>query len=77
MATGAPMGPFGILDIVGITTAYNINQMQAEKTQDPLKIKTVEYLKEQFIDKNKLGLATGEGFYKYPNPAYKERDFLK
>lgn len=77
VATGAPMGPFGILDIVGITTAYNINQMQAEKTQDPLKIKTVEYLKEQFIDKNKLGVATGEGFYKYPNPAYKEKDFLK
>lgn len=77
VATGAPMGPFGILDVVGITTAYNINQMQAEKTQDPLKIKTVEYLKEQFMDKNKLGVATGEGFYKYPNPAYKEKDFLK
>lgn len=77
VATGAPMGPFGILDVVGITTAYNINQMQAEKTQDPVKIKTVEYLKEQFIDKNKLGVATGEGFYKYPNPAYKEKDFLK
>ncbi|WP_028296881.1 3-hydroxyacyl-CoA dehydrogenase [Olivibacter sitiensis] len=77
VATGAPMGPFGILDVVGITTAYNINQMQAEKTQDPLKIKTVEYLKEQFIDKNKLGVATGEGFYKYPNPAYKEKNFLK
>lgn len=77
IATGAPLGPFAILDVVGITTAYNINKMIAEKTQDPLKLKTVEYLKTQFIDKNKLGVATGEGFYKYPHPAYQEKDFLK
>jgi 3-hydroxybutyryl-CoA dehydrogenase len=76
-ATGAPVGPFGILDVVGITTAYNINVIAAEKTNDELKIKTVKYLKEHFIDKNKLGVATGEGFYKYPNPAYENPDFLK
>ncbi|MEI2274593.1 3-hydroxyacyl-CoA dehydrogenase [Sphingobacterium sp. ML3W] len=77
VATGAPTGPFGILDIVGITTAYNINKMSAEATKDPLKIKTVAYLKEHFIDKNKLGVATGEGFYTYPNPAYQAPGFLK
>ncbi len=77
VATGAPIGPFAILDIVGITTAYNINKMAADATGDPLKVKTVEYLKEQFIDKNKLGVSTGAGFYTYPNPAYKDKDFLK
>lgn len=77
IATGSPMGPFAILDIVGITTAYNINQMEVQKTNDPLKIKTVEYLKKNFIDQNKLGVSTGEGFYEYPNPAYKDKDFLK
>lgn len=76
-ATGAPMGPFGILDIVGITTAYNINKMTADATQDPVKIKTVAFLKEKFIDTNKLGVSTGQGFYMYPNPAYKDKDFLK
>ncbi|WP_225036022.1 3-hydroxyacyl-CoA dehydrogenase [Winogradskyella sp. SM1960] len=76
-ATGAPVGPFGILDIVGITTAYNIDKIAAEKTKDDLKLKTVAYLKENFIDKNKLGVATNEGFYNYPNPAYKDADFLK
>lgn len=75
VATGAPTGPFGILDIVGITTAYNINKMAADATNDPLKIKTVEYLKTNFIDKNKLGVSTGEGFYTYPNPAYKKMIF--
>ncbi|MFD1553367.1 3-hydroxyacyl-CoA dehydrogenase [Putridiphycobacter roseus] len=76
-ATGAPLGPFGILDVVGVTTAYNINKMTAERTKDPLKIKTVAYFKENYIDKNKLGVSTGEGFYKYPNPAYNAPDFLK
>ena len=77
VATGAPVGPFGILDVVGVTTAYNINKMAADATHDPTKIKAVEMLKTQYIDKNKLGVATGEGFYKYPNPAYQDKDFLK
>ncbi|MFD1552685.1 3-hydroxyacyl-CoA dehydrogenase [Putridiphycobacter roseus] len=76
-ATGSPTGPFGMLDVVGITTLYNVSKMTAERTKDPVKIKTVEYLKENFIDKNKLGVSTGEGFYKYPNPAFLKEDFLK
>lgn len=76
-ATGAPTGPFAILDIVGITTAYNINKLNADATGDPLLVKTVDYLKKNFIDTNKLGVATGEGFYKYPNPAFLDPDFLK
>lgn len=76
-ATGSPTGPFAMLDVVGITTFYNVSKMTAERTKDPIKIKTVAYIKENFIDKNKLGVSTGEGFYKYPNPAYKDKDFLK
>lgn len=77
VATGAPLGPFGILDVVGITTAYNINKMVADKTQDPVKLKIVETLKADFIDKGRLGVATGQGFYSYPNPSYRNEDFLK
>ncbi len=76
-ATGAPMGPCAILDLVGITTAYNINKLIVEKTKDPNRQKVVDYYKENFIDKNKLGISTGEGFYKYPNPKYLDPDFLK
>ncbi|SRX54294.1 3-hydroxyacyl-CoA dehydrogenase [Aequorivita sp. CIP111184] len=77
VATGAPTGPFAILDVVGITTAYNINKMEAEKTGDSGKQQVVNYLKENFIDKGKLGVASGEGFYTYPNPSFKKADFLK
>lgn len=76
VATGAPVGPFGILDVVGITTAYNINKMAAEASKDPIKQKVADYLKEAFIDKGKLGVETGVGFYTYPNPSYKKEDFL-
>ncbi|MFI5498859.1 3-hydroxyacyl-CoA dehydrogenase [Nocardia asteroides] len=60
IATGAPMGPFQILDIVGLTTPYNIliNGNDAHK-------KLAAWLKENYIDKGKLGAATGEGFYRY------------
>ncbi|MCM4166311.1 putative 3-hydroxybutyryl-CoA dehydrogenase [Arenibacter antarcticus] len=75
-ATGAPLGPFAIIDVVGINTVFNINKMASEASGDPLKIKATKYLKENFIDTNKLGVSTGEGFYKYPNPAYKKDDFL-
>jgi 3-hydroxyacyl-CoA dehydrogenase len=75
VATGAPVGPCGILDLVGITTAYNIDKMKAD-AGDEEKKRVVDYLKTNFIDQNKLGISTGEGFYKYPNPAFKDKDFL-
>jgi 3-hydroxybutyryl-CoA dehydrogenase len=62
IATGAPKGPFEIYDIVGLTTAYNISLMSQDDTQ----LRFAALLKEDYIDKGKLGVATGEGFYKYP-----------
>ncbi|TCJ99033.1 3-hydroxyacyl-CoA dehydrogenase [Nocardia alba] len=60
IATGAPMGPFQILDIVGLTTPYNILINGGESHK-----KLAAWLKENYIDKGKLGAATGEGFYRY------------
>lgn len=76
IATGAPKGPFAILDIVGITTAYNISNAKGEAGVPGFK-ELAELLKTEYIDKGKLGVATGEGFYEYPNPSYEQPDFLK
>lgn len=76
-ATGSPIGPFGILDIVGPNTVYNITMLGAETTQDPLAYRVAEVLKKEFIDKGRLGTQSGHGFYEYPNPAYASPDFLK
>ncbi|AVQ98419.1 3-hydroxybutyryl-CoA dehydrogenase [Oceanobacillus iheyensis] len=77
IATGAPKGPFAILDVVGITTSYNIVNAKAEATGNEEFKKLANLLKTEYIDKGKLGTATGEGFYKYPNPSFEEPDFLK
>lgn len=75
-ATGAPMGPFAILDIVGITTVYNITLMNAEKTKNPKLYQVATLLKSKFIDQGLLGQPSGQGFYHYPNPVYSQKDFL-
>lgn len=76
IGTGAPLGPFAILDIVGIRTAYNIVEAKAKATNNEEFKKIANFLKTKYIDQNKLGIETGEGFYKYPNPSYRNPNFL-
>lgn len=67
-ATGASLGPFAIMDIVGIQTTYHISLARAEATKNEMLIKIADLLKNEYIKKGKLGKETGEGFYKYTNP---------
>ena len=66
LSTGAPFGPFRILDIVGITTAYNII-MNYPDAADPTSLhgKLAKMLKEDYLDQGKTGINAGEGFYRY------------
>lgn len=65
LATGAPLGPFRILDVVGLTTAYNIGMMNPKASDpDTIEGKVAAMLKEK-IDAGKTGINSGEGFYKY------------
>ncbi len=65
ICTGAPLGPFQILDVVGLTTAYNV-VMNSPDAADPTSVngKIAAILKEK-IDAGKTGINAGEGFYKY------------
>lgn len=67
-----PMGPFGILDSIGLDTAWHVTH----KMPDRASIAFAALLK-KYIDNGKLGEKTGEGFYTYPNPTYKAQDFVK
>ena len=65
LGTGSPYGPFQILDIVGLTTAYNIVILNpAAKDPNSVQGKIARTLKEK-IDQGKTGVNAGEGFYKY------------
>lgn len=64
------------MDIIGLETMYHVAAHWGEVRGD-LQLKTnAEYLKAHFLDKKNLGVKTGEGFYKYPSPAYLAADLL-
>lgn len=73
--TGAPKGPFQIMDTVGLQTAYNIVlQYQKvpglltpllKKMMMPYNFKAMEAILKKYIDEGKTGASAGEGFYKY------------
>lgn len=67
LGTGAPKGPFQILDTVGLTTAYNIVSMYLKVPSflAPYNFKGMAKMLKKYIDEGKLGMASGEGFYKY------------
>ena len=67
-----PMGPFGILDSIGLDTAWHVTH----KMPDAASQAFAAHLK-SYIEQGKLGEKTGEGFYTYPNPTYRNPDFVK
>jgi 3-hydroxybutyryl-CoA dehydrogenase len=73
---GCAMGPCGLLDMVGMKTAYDVSSYWGTLNNDAQMLKNAAYVKERFLDKGLQGLMGGEGFYKYPNPAYAAPDFL-
>ncbi len=77
ISTGTPIGPFGIMDTIGMETMYNVDMLWGNKLGDQSMIDRANYIKENYIDKGKMGLISAEGFYKYPNPSYTQSDFLK
>lgn len=70
------MRPFGIMDIIGMQTMYNIDILWGEKLGDKSMLKRASIIKKEYVDKGKIGVSSGEGFYKYPNPRYADHDFL-
>jgi len=72
-----PFVPFAFADMVGLNTAYNITTAMAQMQGDAGLLRVAQRLKEEFIDQGKLGVATGEGFYKYPHPAFADPSFLQ
>jgi len=77
ISTQTPKGPFAIMDMIGLQTMYHVDILWGEKLNDQAMLNRAKYYKENYIDKGKLGASSGEGFYKYPNPAYQDPDFLK
>ncbi|TDR78532.1 3-hydroxyacyl-CoA dehydrogenase [Photobacterium lutimaris] len=59
-----PMGPFGIMDYIGLDTLRDICQYWGEERNDSEALKNADYLNE-FVSEGNLGIKSGKGFYDY------------
>jgi 3-hydroxybutyryl-CoA dehydrogenase len=71
------VGPLGMLDDVGLDTALHIMESSDVARNDPQTPRNAEFIKKEYVDKGWLGVKSGRGFYTYPNPAYRDPDFLQ
>lgn len=77
IGTGAPSGPCAIMDVIGMQTICNVDKLWGTKLGNSHLLDRADWIKHNFIDKGKLGINSGEGFYKYPHPKWQEPEFLK
>lgn len=64
LGAGHPMGPIELSDYVGLDTTYNVLKGWHEKYPDNPLFAPLPSL-EKLVKEGKLGVKTGEGFYKY------------
>ncbi len=69
------IGPFGLMDSVGLDTVYKITDYWAQKLDSPKAKANAAFLK-KYVEEGKLGLKSGQGFYTYPNPEYIQPNFV-
>jgi len=70
------IGPFGIMDQIGLKTVYTVTDYWAQKKNDTQAKANAAFVK-QMIDEGYFGTQSKRGFYTYPDPAYLKPDFLK
>jgi len=73
--THMPIGPFGLMDQIGLKTVWTITDYWAKIAGDKGSLQNADFLK-QYVDKGELGYKTKKGFYSYPDPAYQSKNFL-
>lgn len=71
----AKVGPFGMLDFVGLNVAVDVGQGLIDRGQQG-HWEEIQVFLQTYIDQGRLGVKTGQGFYEYPDPAYAQPGFL-
>ena len=70
-----PVGPFGMLDDVGLDTVWHITDFWARALGDAQLRRNADLLR-GYLDRGRLGRKSGAGFYDYPDPAYARPGFV-
>ncbi|MBW1711541.1 MAG: 3-hydroxyacyl-CoA dehydrogenase family protein [Deltaproteobacteria bacterium] len=71
---GTPHGPFGFMDVIGLDVVRDIEEQyyldsSQERDRPPR-------LLDDMISQGRLGVKSGRGFYTYPEPDFKNPDWL-
>ncbi len=75
--TGAPMGPFGMMDLFGLNLINDSwTHVEGEPNKEKLRPAVLALL-QPYVQRGALGMAAGEGFYSYPDPAYQQPAFAE
>jgi len=59
-------GPFAMMDRMGLGVVHHVARLIAESNDNPQALEYARYIDEHFIQKGRLGVASGQGFYSYP-----------
>jgi 3-hydroxybutyryl-CoA dehydrogenase len=70
-----PIGPCGLMDEIGLDVIRDIEMNYYNASSDPSD-QPPQLLLDMITD-GKLGVKSGQGFYTYPDPAYRQPGFLK
>ena len=63
-ASGFKMGPFKLMDLIGMDINYSVSNIVWEALQKPERLKP-SVLQQQKVNAGELGRKTGKGFYAY------------
>ncbi len=63
-ASGFKMGPFKLMDLIGMDVNYSVSNIVWEALGKPERLEPSSIQKNK-VDKGELGIKTGKGFYKY------------
>jgi 3-hydroxybutyryl-CoA dehydrogenase len=75
IAVGTPAGPFGLMDMVGLDVVRDIELVYYRESGDASDAPPQLLLDK--IARGELGVKTGKGFYRYPQPAFQTPGWLK
>jgi 3-hydroxybutyryl-CoA dehydrogenase len=64
VVTKMMVGPFGVIDVVGVDLVWHVAESVAQVTGDPEHRAQADFLK-GYVDKGWLGVKSGRGFYAY------------
>jgi 3-hydroxybutyryl-CoA dehydrogenase len=73
MSTGLKLGPFALMDRVGLDVVLDIERHYASESCDPGDVPPGFLI--EMVERGELGVKSGKGFYSYPDPTFEHPDW--